>query len=132
MQRSASSSGGASGGPAGGIPSAFARRVLSAVRRIPHGAVATYGDIAGLAGSPGAARAVGSVMRNCKDPFTPCHRVIAAGGALGGFGSWPGVKRQRLAAEGRAVTATRVKRFEAVRWRPFGRRRATNGPKGPV
>jgi O-6-methylguanine DNA methyltransferase len=106
--------------------------VLAAVRRIPHGAVATYGDIARLAGSPRAARAVGSIMRNCNDPFTPCHRVIAAGGALGGFGSWPGVKRQRLAAEGLEVTATRVKRFEAVRWRPSRESRATRGPRRPV
>ena len=87
--------------------------------------VATYGDIARLAGSPRAARAVGSVMRDCKDPFTPCHRVIAAGGALGGFGSWPGVKRARLAAEGLDVTARRVRQFDAVRWRPVRGPRAT-------
>jgi O-6-methylguanine DNA methyltransferase len=125
MRRSASSS-------AGGKPSAFARRVLAAVRRIPHGAVATYGDIARLAGSPRAARAVGSIMRDCNDPFTPCHRVIAAGGALGGFGSWPGVKRARLAAEGLNVTTTRVKQFETVRWRPPKSPRATKTHPGPV
>ena len=56
-------------------------------------------------------------MSDCRDPFTPCHRVVAAGGAVGGFGGWPGEKRRRLAAEGLEVTATRVKRFEAVRWR---------------
>ena len=91
--------------------------MLAAVRRIPPGAVATYGDIAALAGSPRAARAVGTIMSTCKDPFTPCHRVVAAGGAVGGFGGWPGEKRRRLAAEGLEVTATRVKRFETVRWR---------------
>ena len=126
MPRSASSSAG------GRAPSAFARRVLAAVRRIPHGAVATYGDIARLAGSPRAARAVGSIMRDCNDPFTPCHRVIAAGGALGGFGSWPGVKRARLAAEGLDVTATRVKRFETVRWRATQGARATKSRFNPV
>jgi O-6-methylguanine DNA methyltransferase len=126
MRRSASSSGG------GNPPSVFARRVLAAVRRIPHGAVATYGDIARLAGSPRAARAVGSIMRECKDPFTPCHRVIAAGGALGGFGSWPGVKRARLVAEGLEVTSTRVKGFEAVRWRPPRPPRATKPRSSPV
>lgn len=126
MPRSASSSAG------GRPPSAFARRVLAAVRRIPHGAVATYGDIARLAGSPRAARAVGSIMRDCNDPFTPCHRVIAAGGALGGFGSWPGVKRARLAAEGLEVTATRVKRFETVRWRATRGARATKSRSNPV
>lgn len=126
MPRSASSSAG------GRTPSAFARRVLAAVRRIPHGAVATYGDIARLAGSPRAARAVGSIMRECNDPFTPCHRVIAAGGALGGFGSWQGVKRARLTAEGLDVTATRVKRFEAVRWRAPRAHRATKARPFPV
>jgi O-6-methylguanine DNA methyltransferase len=126
MPRSASSSGG------GNLQSAFARRVLAAVRRIPPGAVATYGDIAGLAGSPRAARAVGSIMANCNDPFTPCHRVIASGGALGGFGSWPGVKRARLAAEGVEVTATRVKRFETVRWRAARTSRATKARSNPV
>ena len=119
MRRSASSSAG------GSLPSAFARRVLAAVRRIPHGAIATYGDIAGLAGSPRAARAVGSILRDCNDPYTPCHRVIAAGGALGGFGSWPGVKRARLAAEGLDMTATRVRHFETVRWRARREPRAT-------
>jgi methylated-DNA-protein-cysteine methyltransferase-like protein len=59
----------------------FRRRVLSAVRRIPPGRVATYGDIAERAGRPRAWRAVGNIMRGCGDPGTPCHRVIAAGGA---------------------------------------------------
>jgi O-6-methylguanine DNA methyltransferase len=87
------------------------------VRRIPAGRVATYGDIAALAGSPRAARAVGSIMRECRDPYTPCHRVIGAGGTLGGFGGNPGLKRARLAAEGLEVTPTRVRRFAEVRWR---------------
>ncbi len=126
MRRSASSSAG------GSPPSAFARRVLAAVRRIPHGAVATYGDIARLAGSPRAARAVGSILRDCNDSFTPCHRVIAAGGALGGFGSWPGVKRARLAAEGLEVSPTRVRRFETVRWRGHRGPRATKAHPFPV
>lgn len=95
----------------------FAARVLAAVRRIPPGRVATYGDIAALAGSPLAHRAVGSVMRDCRDPGVPCHRVIAAGGALGGFGSFLQLKRERLRAEGLEVTMTRVRRFDAVRWR---------------
>ena len=128
MPRFASSS----GGGRAASPSAFARRVLSAVRRIPHGAVATYGDIARLAGSPRAARAVGSIMSECKDPFTPCHRVVAAGGAVGGFGGWPGEKRRRLAAEGLEVTATRVRRFESVRWRATRTAAATKHRTAPV
>ena len=94
----------------------FQRRVLSIVRRIPPGRVATYGDIAELAGAPRAARAVGTVMRDCRDPGVPCHRVIAAGGALGGFGGSLDVKRVRLRAEGLDVGFTRIRRFTDVRW----------------
>mgnify|MGYP001056579873 CR=1 FL=1 len=46
----------------------FRQRVIYAVRRIPAGRVATYGDIAALAGSPRAWRAVGTIMRECRDP----------------------------------------------------------------
>jgi O-6-methylguanine DNA methyltransferase len=90
--------------------------VLSVVRRIPAGRVATYGDVATLAGAPRAARAVGTVMRDCRDPAVPCHRVIAAGGGLGGFGGSLQLKRERLRAEGLEVTATRVRRFQEIRW----------------
>lgn len=100
----------------------FSAKVLSVVRRIPSGRVATYGDIAALAGSPLAHRAVGTVMRECRDPGVPCHRVIAAGGALGGYGSFLQLKRELLRAEGLEVTTTRVRQFEAVRW--HGRTRA--------
>src|SRR2546427_5467567 len=64
----------------------FSARVLFVVRRIPPGRVATYGDVARLAGRPRAARAVGNIMRGCRRPDIPCHRVIAAGGRLGGGG----------------------------------------------
>jgi O-6-methylguanine DNA methyltransferase len=90
--------------------------VLSVVRRIPAGRVTTYGDVATLAGAPRAARAVGTVMRECRDPALPCHRVIAAGGGLGGFGGSLQLKRERLRAEGLEVTATRVRRFQEIRW----------------
>ena len=59
---------------------AFSRRVLSVVRRIPPGRVASYGEVAKMAGRPRAARAVGNIMRGCGRPDVPCHRVIAAGG----------------------------------------------------
>lgn len=90
--------------------------MIAAVRRIPPGRVATYGDIAALAGSPGAARAVGTVMRECRDPGVPCHRVIAAGGGLGGYGGNLQVKRELLRAEGLDVGLRSVRRFAAVRW----------------
>jgi O-6-methylguanine DNA methyltransferase len=98
------------------MASMFQRRVLSIVRRIPAGRVATYGDVAELAGAPRAARAVGTVMRECRDPAVPCHRVIAAGGALGGFGGNLQIKRERLRAEGLDVGVTRVRRFQDIRW----------------
>ena len=94
----------------------FKKRVLRAVRRIPPGRVATYGDIATLAGSPRAARAVGNIMRGCRDPGTPCHRVIGAGGALGGYAGNLHLKRQLLRQEGVEVSESRIRGFAAVRW----------------
>jgi O-6-methylguanine DNA methyltransferase len=108
----------------------FRARVLAAVRSIPRGRVATYGDIAVLVGAPGAARAVGNVMRGCGDPSVPCHRVIGAAGGLGGYGGYLERKRQLLRAEGLEVTPTRIRGFAAVRWPVQTRaaRRATAAP----
>jgi O-6-methylguanine DNA methyltransferase len=115
---------------------AFRARVLAAVRSIPRGRVATYGDIAELAGAPGAARAVGNVMRGCGDPSVPCHRVIAAADGLGGYGGFLDRKRQLLRGEGLEVTPTRVRGFAAVRWpvqpKSVHRRPATPSRSGPV
>jgi O-6-methylguanine DNA methyltransferase len=86
----------------------FGVRVLSVVRRIPPGRVATYGDVATLAGRPRAARAVGNIMRECRRPDVPCHRVIAAGGRLGGFGGREALKRALLVAEGVPMRGARV------------------------
>jgi len=86
----------------------FTARVLHIVRRIPPGRVATYGDVAALAGQPRAARAVGNIMRECHRPDVPCHRVIAAGGRLGGYGGRETLKRSLLAAEGVAMRGARV------------------------
>ena len=105
----------------------FRARVLSVVRRIPVGRVATYGDVAELAGTPRAARAVGTVMRDCRDPRVPCHRVIAAGGGIGGYGSSLHLKRDLLRAEGLEVGVSRIRRFEDVRW-PGRSKRAEKRP----
>jgi methylated-DNA-[protein]-cysteine S-methyltransferase len=86
----------------------FAARVLAVVRRIPRGAVATYGEVARRAGRPGAARAVGNIMRECGRPDVPCHRVIAAGGRLGGYGGSEALKRALLLAEGVQFRGRRV------------------------
>ncbi|MBI2829328.1 MAG: MGMT family protein [Acidobacteria bacterium] len=94
----------------------FRRRVLAVVRRIPPGRVATYGDVADWAGRPRAWRAVGNIMRECHEPATPCHRVVGAGGALGGYGGNPQLKRELLRAEGLQVGIARIRRFRDVRW----------------
>jgi O-6-methylguanine DNA methyltransferase len=86
----------------------FVARVLSVVRRIPAGRVATYGDVAALAGKPRAARAVGNIMRDCGRADVPCHRVIAAGGRLGGYGGNEVLKRALLVAEGVVIRGSRV------------------------
>ena len=98
--------------------SPFVQRVLIVVRRIPVGRVATYGDVAALAGQPRAARAVGNIMRGCGRNDVPCHRVIAAGGRLGGYGGNEGMKRALLAAEGVIVSGARVRDLARVGWKP--------------
>jgi methylated-DNA-[protein]-cysteine S-methyltransferase len=61
--------------------SAFERDVVAALRRIPFGETVTYGELAALAGHPGAQRAAGSVCaRNRFGLVVPCHRVVAADG----------------------------------------------------
>lgn len=100
----------------------FVRRVLAAVARVPPGRVTTYGEVARLAGRPGAARAVGNILARATHPGLPYHRVIAAGGGLGGY-SQLALKRALLAAEGHEVGPNRVRRFEDVRW-PAPRRGA--------
>jgi len=70
----------------------FQCRVLAACRAIPRGETRTYGEVAAVAGSPRAARAVGRVMATNRVPLVvPCHRVVAAGGGMGGFSAPQGV-----------------------------------------
>ena len=74
------------------------------VREVPWGEVVSYGELAALAGRPRAARAVGSAMRNNPIPFViPCHRFVAAGNRIGGYGGGRNavaLKRELLAREG--------------------------------
>jgi O-6-methylguanine DNA methyltransferase len=102
----------------------FAARVLTVVRRIPAGRVATYGDVAAVAGRPLASRAVGNIMRECSARDVPCHRVVAAGGRLGGYGGNLELKRALLRAEGVLVSGNRLKDFDARRWPPPSQRRS--------
>ena len=81
--------------------SQFQVQVWSTLRQIPAGKVATYGDIAVRIGRPGGARAVGQACgRNPVVLFVPCHRVVAANGGLGGFGSGLDLKKSLLQHEG--------------------------------
>jgi O-6-methylguanine DNA methyltransferase len=85
-----------------GVP-AFDRRVYEVARTIPPGATLSYGEIAARLGCRGEAQAVGQALRT--NPFAiivPCHRVVAAGGRLGGFSAAGGAatKRRLLAIEG--------------------------------
>lgn len=86
--------------PAG---TAFQRRVWDVLLAIPFGETLTYGEVATRAGQPGAARAVGhAVGRNPLAIIVPCHRVVAAGGRLGGYAGGLDNKRWLLDHE-RAV-----------------------------
>lgn len=79
----------------------FQVSVWTALDEIPYGETITYGELAAFVGRPGAFRAVGQA--NGANPlpiFHPCHRVVAAGGRLGGYGGGLDVKRQLLALEG--------------------------------
>jgi len=90
------------------VPS-FHRRVYEAARTIPPGMTLSYGDIAARVGAPGAARAVGQALgRNPFPIVVPCHRVLAAGGKIGGFSAQGGVttKRRMLAIEGAQLNGT--------------------------
>ena len=90
---------------------AFADKVRTVVGKIPAGKVATYGDIARMAGNPGASRAVGAVMRTNKDTQrVPCHRVVGHDGSLTGYAYGTGIptKQKKLAAEGVAFRGHKV------------------------
>ena len=81
---------------------AFQKEVLGACRKIGFGRTLSYAQLAARVGSPGAARAVGNVMASNRVPLIiPCHRVVASGGALGGFSAigGVGVKQQLLELE---------------------------------
>ena len=87
------------------VRSPFRRRVLETLRRdVPWGETVTYGELAEMAGTPGAARAVGTAMaRNPVPLAVPCHRVVASGGRIGGYGGGMhgiATKRALLALEG--------------------------------
>ena len=79
----------------------FHQRVLMAVKNIPYGQYRTYQQVADIAGNPKAVRATGSANANNPLPIViPCHRVLATGGGLGGYGGGLDVKNYLLNLEG--------------------------------
>ena len=89
----------------------FYAKVYEATRRIPQGKVATYKDIARLAGNPKASRAVGMAMKNNPDTkIVPCHRVVDSDGKMHGYSAKGGIasKIRLLKKEGVRFNGTKV------------------------
>ncbi len=95
-------------------------RFRDIVCRIPAGKVATYGQIARLAGMPRCARTVGYAMAGCQDPDLPCHRVVDRfGGTKAAFDAWaPGTQRALLEAEGVVFRPDGTADLETCQWDP--------------
>ena len=95
----------------------FRRRVLDCCRNIPYGETITYGQLATLAGAPGAARAVGNCMAANQIPLViPCHRVVPSAGQFGGYSAASGTatKRRLLAMEAEGRTTRRQRPVPAI------------------
>ena len=93
------------------VMSSFSEKVYNLTRQIPKGKVATYGQLAKLAGSPKAARSVGMLMKKNPDaPHTPCHRVVSSTGKLTGYSGEGGMvkKKKMLLEEGVVFNGTVV------------------------
>jgi methylated-DNA-[protein]-cysteine S-methyltransferase len=90
----------------------FNERCYDLLKKVPLGKVTTYGEIARALGT-GAFRAVGNAMnKNPYAPYIPCHRVVGAGGKIGGFASGVEVKVDLLRGEGVEVRGGKVVDFE--------------------
>ena len=100
--------------------SSFYQRVCAIAKRIPAGNVATYGQLAFLAGSPRAARVVGSAMAACRDDSVPCHRVVDRfGGTKAAFDDFaPGTQRALLEAEGVGFREDGTVDLQRFQWQP--------------
>ncbi len=98
----------------------FIKSVYTVASQIPKGNVATYKQIASLAGSPKAYRAVGSAMRNNPDTKTvPCHRVVGSDGAMHGYSAQQGIssKISLLKSEGVPTIDGKVD-LRKYQWKP--------------
>jgi methylated-DNA-protein-cysteine methyltransferase-like protein len=98
----------------------FHRLVYRLVRRVPHGKVVTYGQVAAILGQPRGARAVGVALGALRSPHlevVPWHRVInAAGRCSHRDGFWAGIQRELLEEEGVCFDRNGTVRLETTRW----------------
>ncbi len=78
----------------------FTEKVIAIVKAIPKGKTMTYQAVAAKAGSPNAARAVGSIMKANYRPEIPCHRVVRSDGLAGEYNRGREEKIRKLIAEG--------------------------------
>ena len=98
--------------------SSFRRRIEELMARVPYGQVATYGDLAGLAGRANASRIVGGIA-HYGNPDLPWHRLVNRfGGLAAGFPGGREVQKQMLTQEGITCTNHIVDNFEELRWHP--------------
>jgi methylated-DNA-protein-cysteine methyltransferase-like protein len=97
------------------------RRIYDIVRRIPRGRVATYGQVAALAGIPRHARQVGYALSSLDDDRVPWHRVVNAKGeiSLRSEPRWDEFQRRRLEREGVVFDARGRLSLKRFRWRPL-------------
>ncbi|MFC1632682.1 MGMT family protein [Patescibacteria group bacterium] len=93
----------------------FAQKVYRALAKVPKGKVTTYGKLARIAGSPGAARAVGSLMRNNQHPeIYPCYKVVLSDGRVGSY-SGPGGQAKKiklLRRDGIVIESGRINKLD--------------------
>jgi O-6-methylguanine DNA methyltransferase len=81
----------------------FTQKVISVVIKIPKGKFMTYKEVADKAGSPGASRAVGSILAKNTDLEVPCHRVIRSDGTIGPYNGLRGKTKEELLREEGAI-----------------------------
>gem|GEM_PF-1077148 len=77
----------------------FKQKVFAAVKKIPRGGTLSYKQVAEMAGSPLACRAVGNILRANYDPAIPCHRVVRSDGKTGGYNRGAEAKKEILKSE---------------------------------
>lgn len=97
----------------------FKEKIYKICSSIPKGKVATYGQLARLAGKPKAARAVGGFMRtNPNAPIVPCHRVVASDGSLTGYSGAGGIiQKKKMLIEERVIFKNYLVDLDVSKWK---------------